>query len=67
LQAFLDEVGTVLQGARHQEVLHLSFAQGKQRAWLFQQDIVVSENQTEDGFDITVLWTAKQEAQYQAL
>ncbi len=67
LAAFLDEVGTLVQGARRQEVLSLSFAQGKQRAWLFQQDIVQSEVQTEDGFDISVLWTARQEAQYQTL
>ena len=47
--------------------LHVSFAEGKQRAWLFANDLVQSEAQTDQGFDITVLWTDLQEAQYKAL
>ena len=67
LAPLLAEIGAAVQSARHQTLLHLSFAQGKQRAWLFQQDIILSETQTEDGFDISVLWTDRQESRYQAL
>jgi len=67
LDPLLTEVALAVQGARHETVLHLDFAAGKQRAWLFRQDIVQSEAQTETGFDITVLWTARQEAQFGAL
>ena len=56
-----------LQGAVRVAELHLSFAEGKKRAWLFAQDIVEGETQTEEGFDLTVRWSAKQEAQFQAL
>ena len=42
-------------------------ADGGKRAWLFRQDVVRSEQQTENGFEITVLWTAKQAAQFAAL
>jgi GTP-binding protein HflX len=67
LEPLLKEIALAVQGARHETLLHLAFADGKQRAWLFQQDIVRNEVQTEVGFDITVLWTARQEAQFQAL
>jgi len=67
LEPLLAEIALTVQGVRHETVLHLDFAAGKQRAWLFRQDIVQSEAQTETGFDITVLWTARQEAQFGAL
>ncbi len=67
LDGMLADLAVALQGARFETELHLGFAEGKARAWLFQQDIVVSETQTEDGFDITVRWSAKQEAQFRAL
>ncbi|MDK3072853.1 GTPase HflX [Sedimentitalea sp. JM2-8] len=56
-----------LQDRRHTSALHLAFSDGKRRAWLFRQDIVQTETQTEDGFDITVLWTPRQQAQFEAL
>ncbi|EEE36442.1 GTP-binding proten HflX [Rhodobacteraceae bacterium KLH11] len=63
----LTEIATKLQGTRHQHVLNLGFAEGDKRAWLYRQDVVRSEEQTEDGFEITVLWTEKQAAQFAAL
>ncbi|HBR38429.1 MAG TPA: GTPase HflX, partial [Sulfitobacter pontiacus] len=47
--------------------LTLAFADGKKRAWLFEQDVVIEETQTEDGFNLVVRWSAQQEAQYQRL
>jgi len=67
LEGFLQQVGEAVQGARFETVVRLSFAQGKARAWLFAQDIVQAEVQTDEGFDITVLWTTRQEAQFNAL
>ncbi|WP_209596499.1 GTPase HflX [Ruegeria sp. HKCCSP351] len=63
----LTEIAAILQGARHEVVLNLTFAEGNKRAWLFRQDVVQSEKQTEDGFRITVLWTDKQAAQFDTL
>ena len=67
----LDHLQTViaeaLQGAVREADLHLDFKEGRKRAWLFDQDVVVRENQTKDGFDLTVRWSAKQEAQFQQL
>ncbi|MCF6232488.1 MAG: GTPase HflX [Rhodobacteraceae bacterium] len=67
LDDLLFEIGNMVQGVRHEAELRLSFAEGRQRAWLFQQDIVEQETQTENGFEITVIWSAKQEAQFHAL
>jgi len=67
LDMMLAQVAVTVQGAQQETLLQLSFADGKQRAWLFQQEIVLQETQTETGFDITVRWTARQEAQFQCL
>ncbi|WP_209509291.1 MULTISPECIES: GTPase HflX [unclassified Ruegeria] len=63
----LAEIATLLQGARHEVVLNLSYAEGDKRAWLFRQDVVQDEDQTEEGFRLTVLWTDKQAAQFASL
>lgn len=63
----LDATTTQLQGTKRQTDLHLSYADGKKRAWLFDQELVEAEQQTEDGFDITVRWTVQQEAQFERL
>ncbi len=63
----LADIATKLQGVRRETTLTLSFAEGNKRAWLFRQDVVRSEEQTEDGFEITVLWTDKQAAQFAGL
>lgn len=67
IDKLLAATAETLQEARHTSELHLAFSDGKRRAWLFQQDIVQSETQAEDGFDITVLWTPRQQAQFDAL
>ncbi|UWQ34801.1 GTPase HflX [Leisingera sp. M527] len=67
LDGLLADIAEQLQGVRHEELLKLTFAEGKQRAWLFKEDLVQSEEQTETGFDITVLWTDRQKAKYERL
>jgi GTP-binding protein HflX len=67
IDPLLAAISAALQGARHEEDLHLGFSEGRKRAWLFQQEVVQTETQTEDGFDITVLWTPRQQAQFKAL
>ncbi|WP_281972013.1 GTPase HflX [Ruegeria faecimaris] len=63
----LAEIAVTLQGVRSEATLELGFAEGNKRAWLFRQEVVQSEKQTEDGFVIDVLWTEKQASQYSAL
>ncbi len=67
LDVLLVEVAEKLQGVRREERLELAFSQGKQRAWLFAQDVVQQEEQSETGFVLSVLWTDKQRAQFEKL
>ncbi|QFT59862.1 GTPase HflX [Sulfitobacter sp. THAF37] len=60
-------VAEALQGAVRAAELHLGFAEGRKRAWLFEQDVVEEERQTEEGFTLKVRWSARQEAQFQQL
>ncbi len=47
------------------EELALGFDAGRERAWLFEQDVVDGEEATEAGFALSVSWTAKQKAQFE--
>ncbi|WP_293576323.1 GTPase HflX [Phaeobacter sp.] len=67
LDDLLFEVAQRLRSVRYEDALSLTFSQGKQRAWLFEQDVVQKETQTETGFDLTVLWTEKQKNRFAAL
>jgi GTPase len=67
LEPLLTAIAASIQGALYQSVLNLTFAEGKRRAWLFSEDVVQSEEQTETGFAITVIWTAEQESRFLAV
>ncbi|MFD1343414.1 GTPase HflX [Litorisediminicola beolgyonensis] len=67
LDGFLDAVADVLAGETREEALHLGFDDGRRRAWLFQKGLVAGEEQTEDGYDLTVRWTASDAAQFEKL
>jgi GTP-binding protein HflX len=59
-----------LRGAeepRVEETLRLGFDQGRQRAWLFDHQVVRSEAPTEAGYELGVRWTGRQRSQYLAL
>ena len=64
LELLQSTVAEALQGALRTADLALSFAEGRKRAWLFSQDVVVDEEQTEEGFALTVRWSADVEAAY---
>ncbi|EDM70903.1 30S ribosomal protein S2 [Roseobacter sp. AzwK-3b] len=45
--------------------LHLRFDEGRKRAWLYERGLIEDERQTEDGFDLTVRWSLRQQAQFE--
>lgn len=67
LAPLLEVIEKAVEEARDRVTLNLTFSQGRQRAWLFEQNIVESEAQTETGFDIEVLWTTIQENRFKSL
>ncbi|MEL6449739.1 MAG: GTPase HflX [Pseudomonadota bacterium] len=67
IDAVLGQVAETLQGAVVVEDLVLGYAEGRKRAWLFDQDVVEAERQDEDGFHLRVRWTAIQKARFDGL
>ena len=67
IDELLDAVSTLLRAGSTTEVIELGFADGKARAWLFGQEVVDSEEQTETGFNLTVTWNASQKGQFEKL
>jgi GTP-binding protein HflX len=65
--ALVAAIGEILAQVTHVSKLHLGFDEGRKRAWLFEKDLVEDERQGEDGFDLTVRWSAREEARFRAL
>ena len=66
LPALLAAIAEVLDEERTEETLILPFAEGRRRAELHEAGVVVSEISGDDGYGITVRWTARQKSQWQA-
>ena len=62
-----DAISVAFEQAKQQETLTLSFAQGRQHAWLHGEGIVEQETQTDDGWLVQVSWTERQKGRYLAL
>ena len=67
LDGLLRAIETGLEQEHLTEVLTLGFDRGRARAWLFDQGVVVGDEQGEKGYRMTVRWTAKQAARFRAL
>lgn len=67
IDGLLDAISAVFDEEKTERRLSLGFAKGKERAWLHSEGVVLSEEPTEDGWDITVLWTARQEQRWRDL
>jgi len=67
ISELLDSVAQNLIEAFLSESFVLPFTAGRKRAWLFQQDVVEVERQSEDGFEFEVKWTSLQKARFDAL
>ena len=63
----LDAVARTLDAERHVSQFTLPYAEGRKRAWLFEQGVVEAEEQAEEGFALTVLWTARQEKRFREM
>ncbi len=44
--------------------LHLGFDQGRERAWLFDQGVVIEERASDTGYDLDVEWSVTQEGRF---
>ncbi len=67
VDALTSAVAGLLDAPRVEAVLTLGHAQGRQRAWLFEQGIVQDEQTAEGGATLRVLWTPLQAARFAAM
>ncbi|MDO8985512.1 GTPase HflX [Cypionkella sp.] len=67
VDALLEAVSTAFEEEKTEAVLELSFSEGKRRSWLHDAGMVQQETQDESGWQISVLWTAKQQGRYREL
>ena len=64
IEALLAAVSVIFEEEKTDRQLVLGFAEGKRRAWLHGEGLVQAETQTEDGWQIDLRWTARQEKRY---
>lgn len=67
LPELLDAATAVLDGERLEAELTIPFTDGKRRAWLHEEGIVTSERDDDQGHHISVRWTPRQRARFEAI
>lgn len=56
MDALLDALSRKIKAPLTEAQLTLAFSDGRKRAWLFEQGVILNETQTDDGYDIHVRW-----------
>ncbi|MBL9048593.1 MAG: GTPase HflX [Tabrizicola sp.] len=67
LEPLLAAISKAFDEEKTERVLLIPFAEGRKRAWLHQEGVVQSEELTETGHRLTLIWTARQERRYRDL
>ncbi|MDR5652907.1 GTPase HflX [Ruixingdingia sedimenti] len=67
LPALFDAMSDALSEPRTARTLTLPFADGRRRAWLHDTGLVTAEVETDRGWRIEVLWTARQERRFREM
>ncbi|WP_368188138.1 GTPase HflX [Aestuariibius sp. HNIBRBA575] len=67
LDVMLDAVSGALVDPKTHENLLLPYADGRKRAWLFEEAVVESEDTTEDGYQLKLFWSQRQKDKFNRL
>lgn len=65
LPALLARIAGLLDEERRDEVIELGFQDGRKRAWLHEQGVVVAEETGEAGWRLQLRWTVRQAERFQ--
>ena len=65
LDTLLTLIETAIEDPTTTETIRLAYSEGARRAWLFEQNVIDSEGLWDQGYELTVTWTAKQAAQFE--
>ena len=63
----LDAISAAFDEEKTERRLNLPFSDGRRHAWLHAEGVVLAETQGEDGWQIDVRWTARQESRFRDL
>jgi GTPase len=67
IDQLLEAVSRAFDEEKTDAVLDLPYADGKRRAWLHGEGVIISEVAGDDGYRIAVRWTARQAARFNGL
>ncbi|MDP3196335.1 GTPase HflX [Tabrizicola sp.] len=67
VEKLLTLISATLDADRTEAALTIAFDQGRKRAWLHEQNIVQHETEAEEGWHLTVRWTARQQNRFRRL
>ena len=67
IDLLLEAISRAFDEEKADVTLDLPFADGKRRAWLHGEGVVISEAAGDDGYHIAVRWTARQAARFAGL
>ena len=67
VDTLLAAVSKFFEEEKIERELVLPYAEGKKRAWLFDEGVVEQEEAGEDGYVVTVRWTPRQEKQFREM
>ncbi len=62
-----DLISEMLEEEKTEREVLIPFAEGRVRAWLFEQGLVISEIETDEGYRVSVRWTARQEKRFREM
>ena len=65
--ALLDRVSAALEEEKTEREIVLGFGEGRKRAWLHEEGVVKTEEESEEGFRVVVRWTPRQEKRFREL
>ena len=67
VDALLDTIPDKLKDPRSEDIIQLSFSDGKKRAWLFEQGVVIDDELQDDGYKLAVFWTELQKNRFEKI
>lgn len=67
LETLFEAISQALEEPKVERDLHLDFSDGRRRAWLHEEGVIEREEQVENGFDLHVRWTPRQEKRFREM
>ena len=67
IEGLLRHIDGLLRKNDRTETVKLAFSDGRQRAWLFKENVVQSESHCESGFEVNVRWSREQSQRFRHL